>query len=406
MRDAAGQVIRWCGIAIDVDERKRAEDATKSSESEFRLALDNIPSFVATLDANGELETVNRPLLEYFGQTLEDLRRWSTSDMVHPEDLPRVVAAWQRSVETGMPYESEQRLYRADGEYLWFHTRGRAVRDGEGRIVRWYNVMTEIDERRRVEEQLRRSEASLWETEARLAHAAQIAAVGELAASIAHEVNQPLAAVVTNGHACLRWLAGQPPNIAMAREAADRIVRDGKDAGEVIRRVRSLFTRAAAEHTAVDVNAVIREVLQILDIQLTRRSIAVECDLQDSLPSAAGDRVQCQQLVLNLVLNAIEAMEVVTNRPGTACVCARPACKSKQGGHEEVLVEIRDEAPVSKIRRRAFEPFFTTKKNGLGLGLAICRSIVEAHNGRLWATRGESFGTTLLFTLPLSAQPG
>jgi C4-dicarboxylate-specific signal transduction histidine kinase len=248
----------------------------------------------------------------------------------------------------------------------------------------------EMRDRKRVEEALRNSQA-------RLSRAIQTATVGEFAASIAHEINQPLAAVVTNGQACLRWLAAQPPGMAKAQEAAERIVRDGKEAGEVVRRIRALFKQAAVEKIELDVNEVIREVLHLLNGETTRRRVAVETDLAKDLAPMAGDRVQLQQVVFNLLLNGIEAMDSVEDRPKKLFIC------SKRPSPETVLVEVRDSGAGLKDPERIFEAFFTTKDKGMGMGLAICRSIIDAHHGRLWAASGEGPSTTFSFSLPVRA---
>jgi len=255
-------------------------------------------------------------------------------------------------------------------------------------VVQWYGICIDIEDRKRVEEALRN-------TQERLSIASQVATVGELAASIAHEVNQPLTAVVSNGNACLRWLSAQPPNLAKAVEAAERIVRDGKDAGEVVRRIRALFKRAAHEEVPLDLNGVIGEVLSLLRSETAKRRVVVETNLGEDLPPVTGDRVQLQQLILNLLLNGIEAMDPVIHHP------KRLFIRSKRESDDNVLVEIQDSGVGLKDPATVFDAFFTTKENGMGMGLAICRSIVQAHNGRLWAASGEGPGATFCFTLPL-----
>jgi signal transduction histidine kinase len=258
-------------------------------------------------------------------------------------------------------------------------------------VARWYGLLIDIDDRKNTEEALRSSQV-------RLSRAIQTATVGEFAAAIAHEVNQPLAAVVANGQACLRWLAAQPPGMAKAHEAAERIVRDGKEAGEVVRRIRALFKQAGAEKIELDLNEVVGEVLHLLKGETARRRVAVETDLGQGLALVAGDRVQLQQLVFNLLLNGIEAMDAVVDRPKKLSIA------SKQPNQETVLVEVRDSGTGVKDPDRIFDAFFTTKENGMGMGLAICRSIIDAHHGRLWAASGEGAGATFSFTLPV--QPG
>jgi signal transduction histidine kinase len=221
--------------------------------------------------------------------------------------------------------------------------------------------------------------------------------MGELTATLAHEVNQPLSAVVANAQACVRWLAADPPNLAKAHEAAERIIRDGKDAGEIVQRVRALFRRTAFERVALDLNDVIGEVLRLLRGDAARRHVILETDLEKSLPYVIGDRIQLQQVLLNLVLNGVEAMDPVVDR------AKRLAIRSTQESADTALVEIRDHGIGMEKPERAFEAFFTTKESGMGMGLAICRSIVEAHHGRIWVASNEAPGTTVCFTIPLKS---
>jgi PAS domain S-box-containing protein len=393
MRDGDGHILRWYMLITDIDARKRAEDALRASEHDLRAIIDTMPGYVATMTAAGEIQLVNKPILDYTGRSLDELQDWANSDVVHPDDLLRVLAAWTHAIETGQLLEYDHRLRRANGAYRWFHLRGLPQRDEEGAVLRWYVLLNDIDDRRNAEEALR-------QTQARLSRAAQIATVGELAASIAHEVNQPLQAVVANGHACLRWLSAAPPNLDKAVEAADRIVQDGKDAGEVVRRVRSLFKRTAVEKVAVDVNEVIAQMLTILDSERVRKEVSVETDLERDLPPVSGDRVELQQLVLNLLLNGLEAMEPVLDRP------RRLTIHSRRQDDAVARVEIRDHGVGLKDPATAFEPFYTTKVNGLGMGLAICRSIVEAHGGQLWAESDGGDGATFCFTLPFQSRIG
>lgn len=523
LHDPSGAVVGWCGINVDVDDRKRAADALHESAQQLRLIIDSIPGQVAILNTPGQAEMVNRGLLEYFGRPFEDFQSGDTSDHVHPDDLADVVAAWVRAMSTGTMVEYEHRLRRFDGVYRWFYVRGLPLRDSANQILRWYVLLTDIDDRKRAEDALRRSEAFLLEVQTlsrtggwrfdaaagivesspeiqraykvqsgddisspafwfgrihpddrprvqasfercirektdyrsdyrvvlsdgsigyqhaigrpvlneagelvefigasmdmtdhwlaatelerasqalrdmqtKLSRAAQVATVGELAASIAHEVNQPLAAVVANGHACVRWLSATPPNFDKALEAAARIVKDGKDAGEVVRRVRSLFKRAAAERAPLDIGDVIRDVLRLLEADAARRSVDVAVTLETEVPPVLGDRVQLQQLVLNLILNALDAMEPVIDRR------KRLTVRSRRGDTAHVVIEIADNGIGLENPNAAFEPFFTTKADGMGMGLAICRSIVAAHNGTLAAARNDDFGTTFWFALPL-----
>jgi PAS domain S-box-containing protein len=390
LRDESDQVVQWYGTCIDIEDRKRAEERLRDRERDLSMIIETMPGLVWCAAANGELTYVNRRILDYIGVGLEALTQSGWLNFLHPDDLLPTAKAWTHSFETGQPHEIQYRLRRFDGTYRWFHVLGQPVPETDERNNRWYGLLIDIHDRKNVEEALRN-------TEARLSRAAQTSTVGELAASIAHEINQPLAAIVANGHACLRWLSVQPPNLAKAHEAAERIVRDGKDAGEIIRRIRALFKRASMEKTALDMNDVIGEVLRLTRSEVVRRGVDVETELEQDLPRVAGDRIQLQQLLLNLLLNGIEAMDGTQDRPKKLFI------RSTRQAAEGVLVEVHDYGPGLPEPDKAFEAFFTTKENGMGMGLVICRSIVEAHEGRLWAASANGAGATFYFTLPYCA---
>ena len=377
----------FTGFIRDITERKRDAEALRARERELSLIIETIPGMVWCAAPDGELNYLNKRLLDYTGTSPDAWEGLGWANFLHPDDAEPTVRAWSRAVATSQPYDNQCRFRRSDGVYRWFRVLGQAASDNEGRVTRWYGLLIDIDDRKNMEEALRGSEM-------RLSRATRTATVGEFAASIAHEINQPLAAVVTNGHACLRWLSAQPPSLAKAQEAAERIVRDGTEAGEIVRRIRALFKQAPLEKIDLDLNDVIAEVLVLLGAETTRRQVAVETDLDKGLATVAGDRVQLQQLVFNLLFNAIEAMDPVLDLPKKLFIF------SKQQSPETVLVEIRDSGVGMKDPEKVFEAFFTTKENGMGMGLAVCRSIIEAHHGRLWAVPGESAGTTFSFTLP------
>jgi hypothetical protein len=245
-----------------------------------------------------------------------------------------------------------------------------------------------IDKKRRIEE-------ALSSTQAQLSRATRFATVAELAASIAHEISQPLSAIVANGHACVQWLSAEPPNAANARAAAERIIHNGKDAGEVVRRIRALFRKTPLEKANLNINEIVDEVLRLIHKEALQKRIAVEADLERKLPMTLGDSVQLQQVIFNLLLNGIEAMETVADRPKKLLI------RTKLQNSDAILVEIRDYGTGLADSEKAFEAFYTTKDNGMGMGLSICRSIVEAHGGRLGTTPSQGPGTTFFFTLPL-----
>jgi PAS domain S-box-containing protein len=348
--------------------------------------IETIPAFVWTASPDGQLTYVNERLFSYIGVPREAVCGQGWVDYVHPDDRPEAINRWMRSVATGSPMENQYRLRRADGAYRWFHVPCQLCHPADGRPPSWYGLLIDIEDRRNIEEALGR-------TQSKLSRATQVATVGEIAASIAHEINQPLGAIVANGDACLRWLSADSASIGKAREAAERIVRDGMEAAEVIRRIRSLFKGGVLNKTALDLNDIIGEVVRLLGNEIVRKSISLEMELGAGLPRVVGDRVQLQQLTHNLIANAIEAMDSVTDRRKTLFVGS-----SRSG--ESILVEIRDAGIGIKEPDRIFDAFFTTKKTGLGMGLAICRSIIEAHQGKLWVSSTADTGSTFYFSVP------
>jgi PAS domain S-box-containing protein len=265
--------------------------------------------------------------LELTGATFDELATgWK--NYVHPDELDDVIEAWQHSIRTGDPHEVHHRLRCADGSYRWIQSIGRLGKDSEGRPTHWYGLFIDIDERLNTEEALRN-------TRARLARATQVATVGEVSASIAHEIHQPLAAVVTNGQACLSWLTADPPNMSRAMLILERIIRDGKAAADVIQRIRALYRHAPPNKDALSVNEVIEEVESIIAADARRQSVTLRIELQDALPPVLGDRVQLQQVISNLARNAIEAMENVTDR-------ARELRIVSMHQDRQVVVQVKD----------------------------------------------------------------
>jgi PAS domain S-box-containing protein len=509
LRNENGEIVRWYNVLTDVDDLKRTQEALRESEQSLRLMVDSIPGLICTSTAQGAVEHVNKTLLDYTGKSLPELLDWTV--VVHPEDLPNVAERWGRSVATGECFDVEVRVRRGDGAYRWFHCRGLPLRSEDGHILRWYSLLTDIEDRKHAEQMLlarerelaliidtipamvwcaapdgtliyansltlkysgvmsrelfadpyrhihpgdldnvlrtwgdalrgqrsyqcryrmRRAdgeyrwvlsigqlgmddigrptkwygvlfdeherlqmEESLREINTRLARATQVATVGEISASIAHEINQPLAALVTNGHVCHDLLTGEPPNIPRALVSLQRIIRDAKSAGEVIERIRSLYRQAASTRQLLDANEVIAEVSELIASDLRSRSIVFRSALEPKLPAVLVDRVQLQQVLVNLTRNAMEAMADDRALVKELCITSR---RNEQG----ILVRVCDTGIGMDSVERAFEPFYTTKQNGMGMGLAICRSIIEAHGGRLWAEAGVASGSVFSFALP------
>jgi C4-dicarboxylate-specific signal transduction histidine kinase len=286
----------------------------------------------------------------------------------------------------------EARFLRArDGTYRWHLIRAVPVRDAEGNILRFVGTSTDVHDWRQAQEALRN-------TQAEFAHMTRVTMMGELTASIAHEVNQPLGAIVASAAAGARWLATEPPEMDKARRALERIANDGTRAAEVIRRIRALMKRQAPIKEWLDINETILEVLALTQYQLHRSEILLETRLAHDLPLVRGDRVQLQQVLLNLIINAIEAMSGIREGPRELTIV------SAAGGPDTVSVEVRDSGTGLGPEQapHLFEPFYTTKAEGLGIGLSISRSIVEAHGGRLSAAANAPYGTVFLFSLPVN----
>jgi PAS domain S-box-containing protein len=641
LRNTNGQIVRWYVLLYDIDDRKRAEDALRESERESRLIADSIPGLVAAFTPGGEVDYVNRQVLDYFGQTLEGLTRWG--NVTHPEDLPRVVELFTRAIVSGEPFEFEVRARRFDGVYRWFESRGYPLRDSNGQIIRWYNLLIDIDERKRAEQGLRRSEArkaaimdsaldcivtidhegcitefnpaaerafgyrreevlgrqlaevivppalrekhrhgfahylatgearvlgkriemtalradgsefpielaitripmdgppsftgylrditqrkraeeklrrseaflaegqllsrvgsfswhvatdaimwsdqmyrifeidpdvrvtfevigsrihpedvsafkeqidrsrvdgsdvqleirlqmpdrtvkyihvvahcrhhgdqleyigaaqdvtqrrrsemALTKLRADLAHVARITSLGVLTASIAHEVNQPLAGIITNASTCLRMLGTDPPDVDGARETARRTIRDGRRASDVITRLRELFSKREFTFELLDLNEATREVIALSSNDLQRNRIILQSELAADLPIVTGNRIQLQQVILNLLRNGSEAMVEVHDRPRHLLI------KTEREGGDRARLTVRDAGlglPAQGLDS-LFDAFYTTKSGGMGIGLFVSRSIVELHEGRLWAEANDGPGASFSFSIP------
>ena len=641
VRDAAGNISRWFGTNLDIEDRRRNEEMLRASEFTWRQIVDNIPGLVATMGANGEVEFLNKQTLDYFGKTVEELRTWSLIGAVHPDDLQRVIEARMKSIEAGDSYNIEHRCRGADGIYRWFQVRGLPVRSDAGEITAWYLLLTDIEDRKKAEEALRSNEQNLsliintiptfihvlrtdgtvlyvnqavldnsgltleevqskdyrdrvfhpddakrvdeerrkaltrslpfeneqrvlgrdgsyrwylirysplldaqgqidrwyvvsfdiearkraeaqleqaflrlaeaqrlsktgsfitdlvvdehqWSEEAfrifefdpamkitvqsvrdrvhpedlpaferviaqgmtgtdvdfyfrivipggtvkhvrgmarvmeqvagrplfigafqdvtenrsaeealnrarsELAQVSRVMTLNTLTASIAHEVNQPLSGIITNASTCLRMLGGESPNVEGACETARRILRDGKRAADVIARLRALFGRKEFTLEPLDLNEATREVIALSLSDLQANRVMLRSELAEDLPPVTGDRVQLQQVILNLVRNAMDAMESVGDRPRELLI------RTASDGGDAVRLCVMDAGVGfrAEVADKLFQAFFTTKNDGMGIGLSVSRSIIEAHHGRLWATANNGPGATFSFSIP------
>ena len=641
LRDEAGNILKWYGTCTDIEDHKRGEQDLRARELSWRQIVDNIPGLVATTGAMGEVEFLNQQTLEYFGRTEEELKNWALIGAVHPDDLPRVIAARKKSIETGEIYDIEHRCRRADGVFRWFQVRGLPVRDAEKKIAAWYLLLTDIDDRKKTEEALQSSERNLslltnviptfigvlrpdgiiaymnqtvldytgltledvqkegfrsrifhpedierlreerrealtravpfeneqrvlgkdgtyrwflirynplldergrierwyvaafdiedrkraeaqveqaylrlaeaqrlsktgsfitdlladdhnWSDEtfrifefdpatkvnvqmiremvhaedlptfdaviargltgadvdfvfrivttrgavkhirgmarvmtqigehplfigalqdvtsskvaeealdkarSELAHVARITMLNTLTASIAHEINQPLSGIITNASTCLRMLNGDPPNVDGARETARRTIRDGNRASEVITRLRALYSKKEFTPELLDLNEATREVIAVSLSDLQRNRVVLRSELAQHLPLVRGDRVQLQQVILNLLRNACDAMLGIDDRPRQMLIRTR----REGNGHVHLSVHDAGTGVNSGDFDKLFEAFYTTKSDGMGIGLSVSRSIIERHHGRLWAEPNDGPGAIFSFSLP------
>ncbi len=353
--------------------------------------IEAMPTMVWIAGTDGSNEFGNRRWQEYTGLSHERTVGSGWQDAVHPTDLKRHREKWCASLASGEPFENEVRYrWAADGQYRWFLSRAVPLRDEHGKILKWYGVSTDIDDRKRAEEERERLRADL-------AHVNRVSMLGELAASVSHELKQPITAAMTNAKTCLRWLKREQPDVDEAIEATSRIVKDGSRATEIIERLRSLYKKDLPQRELVEVNEIIREMVELLRAEANQYAVSIRTDLVADLPKITADRVQLQQVFMNLILNAIEAMK---ETGGVVTV------KTQLGEDGRLLISVGDTGvglPKEKTEQ-IFDAFFTTKPQGSGMGLSISRSIVESHGGRLWATANNGRGATFHFTLPTAAE--
>ena len=371
----------------EIAERERADEALRKSDDRLRLVIDTIPVLVWSKLPDGSADFLNQRFREYTGLFIEEGLGEGWLEAIHPEDPASSIDVWRAAFVAGRPFEFEARLRRADGEYRWFLFRGEPLRDEVGKIVKWYGTTTDIEDRKQ-------AEWSLQEAQEGLAHVTRLTTMGELVGAIAHEVNQPITAIVTNANFCLRQLASAVPNPDKLREAISEIVNDGTRASAVISRIRALLQKGTPNRVVVDINQMIQEVSILLRNELARNRVSLSTDLASDPPRVSGDHVLLQQVLINVIINAIEAMRAIKRGP-------RELLIKSAGDDHEVSIQVKDSGtgfdPLQA--QRIFEPFFSTKSEGIGMGLSISRSIVESHGGRLWAESGPT-GALFQFTLP------
>jgi PAS domain S-box-containing protein len=518
-----GELIEVVGTDVDVTEHKQAEQALRDSEYKLRQIIETVPSLIWSTDPAGEPTQLNQRIFDYSGMQLEDFKHGGWEAFVHPDDFPETINVFSHAIQTGTSYQTVHRLRRADGEFRWHHARGEPLRDEEGRIIQWYGLAVDINEAKKAEDRLRRSEAYLAEAqklshtgtsvlcgtttpspylywsdecyriwgldplqgipsretvwqrihpddrhrvwnefqdalrhnkdyagefriilpngtakylaatahhlfsagaevaeaictyidvterkraqeeheklrrlESDLAHMNRLSIIGEQAASLVHEITQPIATARNNARAAANFLERQPPELGEVREALDCIVADTDRAKEIIDRIRDHIRKAPPRKARFDLNDAIDEVIVLGRSAITKSGASVQTRLAAGSLSVEGDRVQLQQVVLNLVLNAVEAMSSVEAGPRDLLIGA----EQTQGNG--VLVTVRDSGPgiAPENLDRVFEAFYTTKPSGVGMGLSICRSIIDAHGGRLWVAANEPRGAVFRFTLP------
>jgi PAS domain S-box-containing protein len=521
LRDQGGEIIRWYGINTNIDDRKRAEARLVEKERELQLALDTIPALAWRMSLDGDAQYLNKRWIEFAGLSPNEHEAWDWRNALHPDDADEALARLAEMLPSGEPGEFEARLCRADGEFRWFLLRAAPRREADGGTVDWYATAMDIEDRRRVEDSLRRAqeqladaqrltqigsftvdletraltlsaeamriagfppddqptfetalnrwheddvevlerdfvalvggaegfehsgrliwpdgttrhvravghrsvgatgraelvgalldvteskraEEALAQSQSELAHVTRMMTLGELTASIAHEVNQPLAAIVTNGEAGLRWLTRSAPDLGEVRAAMERMISDGRRASEVVRRLRAMSRKSVSRHEPVDLKEIIDESIVLVRREIERHGVALQLDVPSLLPPANGDRVQLQQVLINLLVNSLQAMSAAGGSPRELRIGAAPL----DAGLIEIFVEDTGPGLSVESTERLFDAFYTTKPEGMGMGLSICRSIVEAHGGGISATnRLDGPGASFRVKLPVQTLP-
>jgi PAS domain S-box-containing protein len=378
--------------------RLRAEQQTEAALRERASLLNLTHDAIFVRDMNGTVKYWNRGAEELYGWTAEQAVGRVMLELLNTMFEVPLKQIEEQVIEAGR-WEGELVQTKKDGSQVVVASRWSLQRDESSAPAAILITNNDITERKRAEAEARENDRRYRDMQMALAHAQRVATMGQLTASVAHEVNQPLAAVVANAEACLRWLDRGTPDLDGVRRSVEWIIHDGNRASEVIRRIRALANKTDIEKAPLDINDVIREVVALVHRELTSLQVSLRMELAPALPMILGDRVQLQQVIINLVMNGIEAMRSITDRPRELVILSR------QDETQQVLVSVTDcgVGISAENADRLFNPFFTTKSGGMGMGLSICRSIMEAHDGRLWAAANVPHGATFQFTLPVNA---
>jgi len=388
--DGEGRITRWYCLVTDIDDRKRAEDELKRSEARHRVVVETASDAVISIDESGAIILANLATKRVFGYNPEELVGKPLTVLMPGAMRKLHETGFKQYLETGMRHlnwqGTEMTALRANGEEFPAEVSFGEMTSGKQKIFTGF--IRDISEKKRSEEELRN-------TQAELSRMMRVMTIGQLTASIAHEVSQPLSGIIMNASTCFRMLKSDPPNIDGARETVQRTIRDGNRASEVITRLRTLFSKKQVEVEPLDLNEAAREVIALLSGELQRNSVILKQEFSDRLPTVRGDRVQLQQVILNLFRNASDAMSRIEDRPRQMVVRTE-----LEGDRVRLSVQDSGVGFAPEVAEKMFETFYTTKPDGMGIGLSVSRSIIEANHGRLWATANDGPGATFAFSIP------
>lgn len=377
-------------VAGLLEERRANEEALRASQARYRALVMASADMVWRVDASGEITFVGQTWQDLTGQKDSEIRNFGWLTAVHPGDCDRTRRLWEQAIETKRAHENELRVRVCDGTYRHFYFHAVPILAPDEHVLEWVVAITDITERKRAESKLRQQRDEL-------AHLTRISAMGELAASLAHELNQPLTAILSNAQAAQRFLTADTADLKEVREILTDIVDDNNRAGEVIRRMRALVKKEELEYAPFDLEGVIRDVVALVHSDAIIHSTRISVDIGAHLSRVRGSRVQLQQVILNLLLNAFDAMSACPSNARQIVL----RVELDLGRVIKVAVRDRGTGLTGDTLEKIFEPFYTTKRDGLGMGLSISRSIIEAHGGRLWAENNPDTGATFYFTLPV-----